>query len=212
LPIPPLEAVANGAVRDIPLVIGCTKHEAALFLAGGGMDPSTMTEDGLNNMAAMMGPDGGKIIDGYRANHPDYTPGDLLVRAMTDNMMRLPSIALAEAQTKAGGAAYAYLFTWESPVLPHLHAAHGIDGTFYFDNTETVNIAKGNVQAQALAKRVSTAWANFAKDGKPPHADGLPAWPAYSLERRETMIFSATPQIENDPLGKDRVMRANLAA
>lgn len=211
LPVAPHAAVAAGASRNIPLIVGCTKHEAALFLAGGGVDTANMTAEALAQMAPnVLGPQHAQILDGYRANHPEYAPGDLLIRAMTDNMMRLPSIQFAEAHVRAGGApTWMYMFTWESPVLPNLHAAHGIDGTFYFGNSETVNIAAGNPEAQALAAKTSTAWATFARTGAPA-APGLPAWPTYTLERRETMIFSASPEIENDPLGPDRVMRERL--
>lgn len=205
LPTPPLAAVAAGAARDIPLIVGCTQHEATLFLAGGGANLETLTEEALQAMApAILGPEGARLIAGYRANHADFTPGQLIVRAMTDAMMRFPSIALAEAHIQGGGApSWMYLFTWESPVLPHLHAAHGIDGTFYFGNTETVNIAAGNTEAKTLSTRASTAWARFAHDGTP-QAPGLPDWPEYTLERRETMILSAAPHIEEDPLGADR--------
>lgn len=212
LPVEPFAAVAAGCARDIPLIIGCAKHEAELFLAGGGVDTANLSEAQVQQMAPMsLGPQAAALLEGYRANHPDYTPGQLLVRAMTDSMMRYPSIKFAEAHIRGGGAAtFMYLFTWESPVLPHLHAAHGIDGTFYFANTETVNIAAGNAEAQALSAKTSEAWATFARDGAPAAA-ALPAWPQYGLERRETMIFSAEPHIESDPLSADRQMRDRLA-
>jgi para-nitrobenzyl esterase len=211
LPVDPFEAVAAGASRNVPLIIGCTKHEAALFLAGAGLDTTTITEERLQQMAPMtLGPQHAELLAGYRANHPDYTPGELLVRAQTDAMMRYPSIKFAEARLRGGGPTWMYMFTWESPVLPHLHAAHGIDGTFYFNNTESVNIAAGNTEAQALAGKTSAAWSNFAKDGAP-SAPGLPQWPQYTVERRETMIFSAEPHIESDPLGPDRQLRERLA-
>ena len=211
LPVTPFEAVANGSARNIPLIVGCTKHEAALFLAGGGMDPSAMTEEQLNQRAPMfLGPQAAELLAGYRANHPDYSPGELLVRAQTDSMMRYPSIKFAEAHIRGGGApTFMYMFTWESPVLPHLHAAHGIDGTFYFANTETVNIAAGNAEAAALAAKTSAAWATFARTGAPA-APGLPAWPQYTTERRETMIFNASPTVESDPLSADRLLRERV--
>ncbi len=211
IPIAPLEAIAAGASRDIPLIVGCAKHEAALFLAGGGTDPAALSNEQVLQMAPrVLGPQGAQLIEGYRANYPNYTPGELLVRAMTDASMRFPSIQLAEAHVRAGGApTFMYLFTWESPVLPHLHAAHGIDGTFYFGNTESVTIAAGNPEAQALSAKTSAAWAHFAGAGEPA-APGLPAWPRYSLENRETMIFSAAPRVENDPMREDRLMRERM--
>ena len=77
-------------------------------------------------------------------------------------------------------------------------------------DAHVAGIAVGNPEAQTLAKRASTAWANFARNGKP-SAKGLPDWPEYSLDKRETMILCATPHVESDPLGKDRLLRKRLA-
>ena len=80
LPLSPLDAVANGSAR-IPIMLGCTKHEMALMLAGAGTDPRTVTAEQLQGrVKAMIGDKSQALLDGYRANHPDYTPGDLLVR------------------------------------------------------------------------------------------------------------------------------------
>ena len=209
LPRAPIEAVAAGAA-PIPLVIGGTQSEMALMLAGAGTNPQTLTEEQLQQrVQATYAEQAGAILEGYRGNHPDLSPGDLLVRILTDDM-RMGGIELAEAHVRSGrGATYMYLFTWQSPLLPNLGAAHGIDGTFYFDNTETVGIAKGDPDAQALAARASAAWANFARRGRPV-AEGLPRWTTYSLEQRETMILSADPHMENDPLGADREVRMKL--
>jgi len=211
LPASPLDAVANGSA-PIPIMLGCTKHEMALMLMGSGTDPKDVTNERLDGQIhAMYGDKASELLEGYRDVHPDYSPGDMLVRIMTDATMRTGAIRMAEAHVKSGGApTYMYMFTWESPKLPHLKAAHGIDGTFYFDNTETVGIAVGNPEAQTLAKIASTAWANFARDGKP-SAEGLPDWPEYSLEKRETMILSASPHVENDPMAEDRLIWERLS-
>jgi para-nitrobenzyl esterase len=209
LPLQPVEAVAAGKC-DKPLVIGSVMHEMALMLMGMGVDPRTIDEAKLAQMAGMFfGDKAGELVAGYKANHPDYTPGDLMVRMWSDSM-RMGEIELAEAQAKAGkAAAYMYLFDWQSPVLPHLKAAHGIDGAFYFDNTQALPMTQDNASAQLLARRTSTAWAAFARTGTPA-APGLPHWPAYSWNQRETMILSDQPRIERDPLGADRKLRMRV--
>jgi para-nitrobenzyl esterase len=160
-------------------------------------------------MDAMFPGKGATLVAGYRANHPDYSPGDILVRAMTDTM-RMGAIELAEAHVNShSGPTYMYQFEWESPVLPHLGAAHGIDGSFYFNNTEGLEITRGFADAQALAGQVSTAWANFAKTGQPA-ATGLAAWPEYTVEARDTRIQAGTTRVEGDPLGADRALRERV--
>lgn len=209
LPIEPIMAVANGAAR-VPMMLGNTKHEAALFLMGSGVDPRTVTTATLSERMNAMFPDkGAALISGYKSNHPEYTPGDILVRAMTDTM-RMDVIELAEAHVNSrSGSTYMYQFEWESPALPYLKAAHGIDGSFYFNNTEGLGITKGFPDAQVLAGQASAAWANFAKTGQPA-ASNLPAWPEYAIETRDTMILAAPARVESDPLGADRALRARL--
>jgi para-nitrobenzyl esterase len=61
-------------------------------------------------------------------------------------------------------------------------------------------------EAEQLSRQISAAWAAFARTGKPSHA-GLPAWPAYTLEKRSTMIFDAASSAAvNDPDGDERRM------
>ena len=206
LPQHPIDAVAGGSA-PIPVIIGCVKHEMALMLMGAGLDPQSLTADMLQaRFDGMFGGQAGALLDGYRTIHPDYAPGDLLVRAMTDSW-RMGMIEMAEAHAGArGGSTYMYLFTWESPVLPHLKSAHGIDGSFYFDTTEAIEMTRGNPVAQRLAAKASAAWANFARSGTP-SAAGLPAWPQYDANTRATMILDGQPHIEDDPLGADRKLR-----
>lgn len=208
LPRDPVDAVAAGSA-PVPVIVGSTRHEMALMLMGAGVRPDTATEEVLQQrMKLSYGDKAEALIAGYRANHPDYKPGDILVRAMTDGW-RQQMIQFAEAHVRSGAPTWMYLFQWESPVLPWLRAAHGIDGSFYFDNTEAIPITKGNPGAAMIANRASTAWASFARTGKPT-AEGLPAWPQYSLEKRETMVFDTPIRVESDPLSSDRQLREKV--
>jgi para-nitrobenzyl esterase len=209
LPIQPIEAAAKGAA-NLPVIIGNTKHEMATMLMGSGLKLDAVTNEMLRQrMQGLYQAQADEAIAAYKALHPDYSPGDLLVRAMTDQM-RQGGIELAETRAKAGSPTWQYLFAWESPVLPAMKAAHGIDGSFYFDNTDAIPITKGNPVATKLATKASTAWANFAATGVP-SAPGLPAWPQYKLPERQTMVFEADPHVESDPLGEDRKLRERLA-
>lgn len=50
---------------------------------------------------------------------------------------------------------------------------------------------------------MSEAWIAFARTGNPSHP-ALPPWPAYTAEKRSTMIFDAISHVEDDPMGDER--------
>ena len=63
---------------------------------------------------------------------------------------------------------YAYYFTWQSPMLEGCGRVAHRRTAFCFDNTKRCEQGTGNTpEAQALAKKMATAWANFARTGNP---------------------------------------------
>ena len=77
---------------------------------------------------------------------------------------------------------------WQSPMLEDAGAWHTAELAFCFDNTARCAQGTGNgPEAQALARKMATAWANFARTGNPSQP-GL-AWPAFTPSRCATMVF-----------------------
>src|SRR5262249_50627907 len=199
------QAIAKGSAR-IPYLVGCTKYEAQFQLAVAGVAPKSVTNDQLLERArGVVGERAADLIAGYLKNYPSYSPGEILVRLMSDGT-RIASINAAEAHLKAGGApTYMYLFAWESPRMPNWQSAHGIDCSFYFGNTEVLGMSKGLPDAQQLAVKASTTWASFARSGKPSNPS-LGNWPDYTMEKRATMVLATPTSVENDPMGADRLL------
>jgi para-nitrobenzyl esterase len=140
LPELPNTAIAKGAAR-IPYIVGCSMHEASTSIGG---IVKTCTEDELlRRVTVTAGKHATDMIAGYRKNHPGWSPGELLLRIMSDGT-RFASIKAAEAHIQGGGApTFMYMFDWESPVLPTLRAAHASDCSFYFGDTESLGMARG---------------------------------------------------------------------
>ena len=44
---------------------------------------------------------------------------------------------------------------------------------------------------------MTAAWSNFARRGDP-NGPGVPAWPAYRLDRKATMVFDLESQARTD--------------
>ncbi len=102
-----------------------------------------------------------------------------------------------------GAPVFTYYFTWQSPMLEDAGAWHTAELAFCFDNTARCAQGTGNgPEAQALAKRVATAWANFAHTGNPSQP-GLP-WTPFTPDGCQTMVFDATSRIVNDPEAEAR--------
>ena len=67
-----------------------------------------------------------------------------------------------------GAPAFLWYFTWQSPMLEDAGAWHTAELAFCFDNTKRCEQGTGNgPEAQALARKMATAWANFARTGNP---------------------------------------------
>jgi para-nitrobenzyl esterase len=52
---------------------------------------------------------------------------------------------------------------------------------------------------------MSQFWSAFARTGRPT-AQGQPAWPAYTTERRATMFIEAECRLVNDPFSLERLV------
>src|SRR5262249_1590054 len=101
---------------------------------------------------------------------------------------------------------YMYYFTWRTPALGgSLRSAHAFEIPFVFDHVDDWQEILGTGHDRyTLADGMSGAWAEFARTGKPSDP-GLPAWPAYTPERRATMILDKQCSVVNDPHGEERI-------
>jgi para-nitrobenzyl esterase len=103
-----------------------------------------------------------------------------------------------------GAPAYAYYFTWQSPMLDGVPGAwHTAELQFCFDNTKRCEQGTGNTpEAQALAKKMASSWAAFAATGKP----SLPGlnWEPTDPDTNRTMVWDNQCRMANDPDGEAR--------
>jgi para-nitrobenzyl esterase len=203
LPEHPGDAIRDGTAADVPMIIGCNRDEATLFLA---------MESGLDDLAAFDGDhippriaglkgDVRSLVQAYRDERPDASPKDLLVAFESDRMMRMPSIELAERKSAGQKTpVFMYLFTWAAGPLG---SAHGFEIPFVFDNARPP-VMPASVSRGDLASRMSEAWIAFSRTGVPDHP-GNPPWPAYTLAQRATMIFDRDVScVEMDPRSAER--------
>jgi para-nitrobenzyl esterase len=208
LPAYAFDPVATEISADVPVLVGTNRHELAYFLRS---DPKimerTLTEDELRQrVLTMAGNATDRVLEVYKKAHPSAPPAVRWILMRSDRTYRLDSITLAQRKAAARRApAYMYLFAWETPVQGgRLLAHHALEITFAFDNTTKVpGMSGGGPQAAALGAKMSEAWIAFARSGKP-GTPNLPAWPAYSVPERATMVFDNTCAAVNDPGAAER--------
>ena len=99
---------------------------------------------------------------------------------------------------------FTYYFTWQTPILDGIPGAwHTAELQFCFDNTKRCEQGTGNTpEAQALGRKMATAWANFARTGNPSQP-GL-TWTPSDPERNQTMVWDNECRMADDPEGEAR--------
>jgi len=199
LPHHPFDPGAPMESADVPLLTGTILNEGVSGLDH--RDLTMMTDEELHRrVRAEFGGKGDAIIAAYRREYPRDTPFGIYA-AMGALTFRRPAVEQAARKAALGAApAYAYLYSWRTPMLDDRPGTfHAAEISFVFDNAELCDHYSGMLpEALALAKQMSGAWVSFARTGNPNHA-GLPEWPAYTAEKRATMVFDAPCSVRNGP-------------
>ena len=184
----------------VPVMIGTNLDEFAMFLAADKRRRRLTDEELRLRVAPLLGEKLDQVLAVYRRTRPEATPWDLLI-AVSSETTHIASRVLADRKVAADPATplYMYLFTWQSDFMGGLFkAAHALEIPFVFDNCELVPFTGARLDKGALAEAMSEAWIAFARSGNPSHA-GIPSWPGYTPQRRDTMIFDVPCRVEADP-------------
>ena len=193
------EDVAPATAKDVPILFGSVSEETMRYL-------SNPTEGEWHaNIAKVIGDEkASTLIAAMKKAHPEksiktlsYGVGGLSARNKVHRMATLK-------HEQGGAKAYQYYFSWQSPMLNgDAGAWHTAELAFCFDNTKRCEQGTGNTpEAQAIAKKMATAWSNFARTGDPSQP-GL-VWPAADPKQGQTMVFDKECRVVNDPEGAVR--------
>ncbi len=164
VPVHPMTAIAAGATADIPLLTGTNTDENRLFLVPTGL-AAMVDDDVLAVMSQRMGI-APEVVELYRGNRTDATPGFVLCALMTDGFFRRGALTVAEA--RGGTPTWVYEFAWPGATY-NMGACHALEVGFVFDNLVSAS-ADGFLALdppQALADAMHSTWISFAKDGTP---------------------------------------------
>lgn len=172
-----------GAAR-IPLLMGHCAAEASLFVGPeaveGALDWTALQlrlSQELLIETDLLGP----VISSYRTAYPSASARDLYVRMMSVAMFGAGMFAMADKKSQQPASVFYYRFEYDTALPPALGAFH----------TAELPLAMRMVlqpEAEALSRRLASAWANFARSGDP-NGEGVPSWPRYDVLNQRKMIF-----------------------
>ena len=197
---------------DVPVIVGCNRHEMALFITPNErmdrVDDATL----LAQVQDMVGDSAETLIASYKKSHPHEDLRGILLLIASDDRYRMDSIKLAERKyarlsaNKQAAPVYMYRFDWETPVWDGLlRAPHALEIPFVFGNAQlSSNFTGGGPDAVALSAIMSETWASFAKTGNPNNSV-LPQWKPYTTQTRDTMLFNDRSELRSDPDSADRL-------
>lgn len=207
LPEKPMDALRNGYAKEIIVMAGTSRDELKSTSAG---NPSLRNLDEerlapmLNSLVSPEIVPG--LIAGYResisTSGKSATPSEIYACISTDQLFRIPTIRLIEAQQDNGARAYNYLCMYPSPAMGGtLGAMHGLDNPFLFGALDKEFTGNGPEQ-QALAKKIQDSCIAFLQTGNP-SCESAGEWPEYGRERK-TMVFDIESRVESAPFDEER--------
>lgn len=207
LPANPFDPGAPSMSAKVPMMLSTTEHEINFFPFTP-LDPTTDKQlfERVKHATHADDQEVEDLIALYRKGRPNAGNTELGTIIGSDNTMRVGVMAEAERKAEQGTATvYMYYFRWQSPVQEgKLRAFHTLDIPFAFNHVDVCASMTGARQDRyALATRISTAFANFARSGDP-NNHALPHWPAFDLKQRATMVFNDECAVMDDPYGDER--------
>ena len=192
VPLPPLEALKQGAGREIDILIGTNAEEMNLYFVPTGVKRK------LGQLLAWIvlrksQPQARKVLKAYGLGQ-GKPPGVALTEAMSDLVFRWPARRFAEEHR---GQTHLYELAWRSPLFDgELGACHGVEIPFVFKTLSTATGPKGLVGTappKALAESIHAIWVGFAQDGSLP-------WKPFDRESRQVYELSTAAVHREAPM------------
>lgn len=192
LPVKPVETIAAGSGAGKRLLIGTNREESAAFLG-----PHPDHDPGAADLGNVTLARFDEVFAKYPKIYPEMSEEMLRIRAATAEEYWVPSVRVADAETKSGGRVWMYRLDFaESSGRLKGYAFHSLDTKLVWDRpTATVDNATAET---ILSSEMFEAWKVFLR-GETPAGAGLPEWPEYTSETRATMIFDTRNHVDKQP-------------
>ena len=190
--------------KDVPMLMGSVSEENMQF----SFNPDEA--QWLSTLGGAVGEDkAARLLAAMKKTYPEKSVRQLFYRlGGLGGRNHVQQIAKMKYDLHAAPV-YQYYFTWQTPMLDAVGGAwHTAELAFCFDNTKRCEQGTGNTpEAQALAKKMATAWSNFARTGNPSQP-GL-TWDPAEPGRGQTMVWDNECSMVDDPESELRKILLN---
>ena len=195
LPSAPWVALADGAARDVELLIGHSRDEYSLLAAQLPDIDDAQVDVLIDGLVPTPG------AHRYRAAYPSATASQLRETALSDWLYRMPALHLAEAADLGRTRVWLYELGWGFG--PH-GASHGLDtlllfGTADVDGEVTTAGPAAVAATEQLSLLIRAEHLAFATTGDP-------GWPRFRTPQRKTRVYNPEPVLVAYPEERSRAL------
>lgn len=141
------------------------------------------------------------VLDAAAKLPRDASWHERLVHFLTEYVYRAGTVGMAEAAAAAGHLVYLYRLDWDRQAF---RACHASETQFLMGIGLVIRDMDRSPANETLGRAMRSAFISFMKTGRL-EAPGLPAWPRFTAEDRQMMVFDGechvaeTPPVETDP-------------
>ena len=202
----PSDLLLSGPGADIDILIGYTREEANFAFALNETYTAATKDQVLARARDTFGNRAAEAYSAYEEARPGARPVDVLMDLISDDLFRMPGLALAERRAARKRPVWAYQFDLPTPAHGgRLAAAHCLELPFVFDNFDKWSQAPFltglNPRVRdGLAKTMHAAWISFIRTGDPNH-HAMPNWQRYERASRTTMSLDTVTSAADDLAG-----------
>ncbi|MFJ8666304.1 carboxylesterase/lipase family protein [Streptomyces sp. NPDC093600] len=202
----PAELLLSGPGADIDVLIGWTREEANFAFGLDERYAATTKDQVLARATDTFGNRASEAYAAYAGARPGARPVDVLMDIISDDLFRIPALALAERRAMRGRPVWAYQFDLPTPAHEgRLGAAHCLELPFTFNNFDKWSQAPFltglNPRVRdGLAATMHASWISFVRTGDPNH-HAMPHWDRYDRNFRTTMSLDSVTAATDDLAG-----------
>ena len=192
LPRRPVETITAGSSLHKRLLLGTNREESASFLG-----PHPAHDPGSADLGNLPAAQFNEVLQKYRAVYPQMTDEQMRIRAATAEEYWVPSTRVADAFVNGGGTAWMYRLDYAESIGPlRGYAHHSLELHLVWDRPSAQ--VENSAAEVELAREMDHAWIAFLR-GAAPASAGLPEWPEYTRNARDTMVFDIESRVEKSP-------------